>query len=253
VGRISDPIFLNGELPVAPSAIAPKGHVNLLRPERPFVTPRALESSEIREIVQLYKKGAENAKAAGFDGVEVHGANGYLPDQFLQSGSNQRTDEYGGSVENRARFLLEITDAVTSVWGAGRVGVHLSPRGDSNSMGDANPRETFGYVAKELAKRRIAFIFLREAQGENYLTPEIKKLFGGLIIANQGLDFDTATQLLEKGDADLASFGRLFIANPDLVTRLKKGSPLNPPDTSTFYQGGAKGYIDYPVLEESTV
>ena len=253
VGRISDPIFLNGELPVAPSAIVPKVHVSLVRPKREFVTPRALEIGEIREIVKLYKKGAENAKEAGFDGVEVHGANGYLPDQFLQTGSNHRTDEYGGSVENRARFLLQIVDTVISVWGAGRVGVHLSPRGDSNSMGDANPRETFGYVAKQLGKRKIAFIFLRESQGENYLTPTLKKLFGGPVIANQGLNFDLATRLIENGDADLASFGQLFIANPDLVTRFKTGAPLNSPDASTFYEGGAKGYVDYPTLEGVSV
>ena len=158
VGRISDPSYLNGELPVAPSAIQPAGHVSLVRPLKDFVTPRALETEEVADIVDAYRQGAENAKAAGFDGVEIHGANGYLLDQFLQSSTNQRSDRYGGSLENRARLLLEVTDAVVSVWGAGRVGVHLSPRADLHDMGDANRAETFTYVASELGKRGIAFI-----------------------------------------------------------------------------------------------
>ncbi len=148
VGRVSDPSFLDGALPVAPSAIAPSGLVRQVRPERPYVTPRALETSEIPGIVTAYRKGAENALAAGFDGVEVHGANGYLLDQFLQDGSNRRTDQYGGSLENRARLMLEVADAAIRVWGPGRVGMHLAPRGDAQSMGDSNPGATFGYVAR---------------------------------------------------------------------------------------------------------
>ena len=148
VGRVSDPIYLNGQLPVAPSAIKPAGHVSLIRPMKDFVTPRALETEEIADIVDAYRLGAENAKAAGFDGVEIHGANGYLLDQFLQSSTNQRTDRYGGSLENRARLLLEVTDAVVEVWGAGRVGMHLAPRADAHDMGDANRAETFTYVAR---------------------------------------------------------------------------------------------------------
>ncbi len=158
VGRISDPSYHNGALPVAPSAIAPKGTVSLLRPKRPYVVPRALETHEIDGVVEAYRQGASNAKAAGFDGVEIHGANGYLLDQFLQDGSNQRTDRYGGSLENRARLMFEVTDAVVSVWGAGRVGMHLAPRCDSHDMGDSDPAATFGYVARELGKRKLAFI-----------------------------------------------------------------------------------------------
>ena len=248
VGRISDPLFLDGQLPVAPSAIAADGHVSLIRPQKPFVVPRALETHEIKEIIAAYRQAAIHAKEAGFDGVEIHGANGYLPEQFLMSTTNHRTDEYGGSLENRARFLLEATDAAISVWGAGRVGVHLSPRMDAHHGGDENPRETFSYVARELKKRQIAFIFLRESQGEGYLTPILKKEFGGIVIANQGLSIESASALIEKGEADLVSFGQLYIANPDLATRLQKKAPLNTPDPSTFYGGGPKGYIDYAPL-----
>lgn len=248
VGRISDPSFLNGAVPVAPSALAPQGNVSLLRPQRPFVTPRALEHGEVVALVEKYRQGALHAKKAGFDGVEIHGANGYLPDQFLQDGSNQRTDEYGGSIENRARFLLQITDAAISVFGAGRVGVHLSPRSDSNYISDSKPLETFPYVARELAKRKIAFLFTRAKQGEDGLGAKMKEAFGGPFIANEGLTFEEAERIVKKGEADLVSFGKLFIANPDLVKRLKEKAPLNAPDPSTFYSTGAKGYTDYPVL-----
>src|SRR5271166_5527783 len=181
VGRISDPICHDGALPVAPSAIAPKGgpcHVSLLRPQRPYVVPRALATDEIPGVVEAYRKGAENAFAAGFDGVEIHGANGYLIDQFLQDGSNKRTDGYGGTIENRARLMLEVTDAVLSVWGPGRVGMHLAPRGDAQSMGDSNPSATFGYIADQLGKRKIAFICAREHLGEGRIGPQLKKIFG---------------------------------------------------------------------------
>lgn len=248
VGRISDPVFLNGELPVAPSAIAPDGYVSLLRPKKKFVTPRALELREIKEIIEAYRKGAENAKRAGFDGVEIHGANGYLPDQFLQDSTNKRTDEYGGSIENRARFLLDAVDAAISVWGAARVGVHLSPRGDSNYMGDSDPKATFGYVARELRKRKIAFLFVREKQGPGYLSPYLRELFGGHFIVNDGLTPEEGEKLVASGAADSVSFGKLFIANPDLPERIRRKAPLNEGDTSTFYSGGAKGYTDYPFL-----
>ncbi len=251
VGRISDPSFLNGEWPVAPSAVAPDGHVSLVRPIKKFETPRELQREEIVELVETFRQASENAKRAGFDGVEIHGANGYLPDQFLQSKTNLRTDDYGGSLENRARFLLEITDAAISVWGAGRVGVHLSPRGDSNSIGDANPRETFTYVAAALKTRKIAFIYLREKQGDGYLTPEIKKIFGGHIIANEGLTPELGQQLLDQGIVDSISFGRMFISNPDLVKRIELKIPLQPFDTSTFYSAGEKGYTDYRTAAES--
>ncbi|HEX7935233.1 MAG TPA: alkene reductase [Paraburkholderia sp.] len=249
VGRISDPLFLNGELPVAPSAIAAKGHVSLVRPERPYVTPRALELDEIARVVQAFRQGAENAKAAGFDGVEVHGANGYLLDQFLQDGTNKRTDAYGGPIENRARLLLEITDACIDVWGAHRVGVHLAPRRDSHDMGDSDPAATFGYVARELGKRKIAFIAAREALGENRLGPQLKKEFGGPYIANEKFTMETAQHVLDAGEADAVAWGQLFIANPDLVRRFATNAPLNQPNPATYYARGETGYVDYPALE----
>ncbi|MFC5454743.1 alkene reductase [Prosthecobacter fluviatilis] len=248
VGRISDPMFLDGALPVAPSAIAAAGHVSLVRPEKAFVTPRPLELSEIPGIVEAYRKGAENAKLAGFDGVEVHGANGYLLDQFLQSKTNQRTDEYGGSVENRARLMLEVTDAVISVWGADRVGMHLAPRGDAHDMGDANPLETFSYVARELGRRKIAFIAAREHQAPDSIGPALKKAFGGVYVANEKFTLESGNAILAAGDADAVAFGVPFLANPDLPKRLAQQAPLNAPDPSTFYGDGAKGYTDYPAL-----
>ncbi|HEY1097097.1 MAG TPA: alkene reductase [Alphaproteobacteria bacterium] len=250
VGRISDPLFLNGELPVAPSAIQPKGHVSLVRPEKPYVTPRALETDEIPGIIEAYRKGAENAKAAGFDGVEIHGANGYLLDQFLQDSTNKRSDDYGGIVANRARLLLEVTDAVIRVWGADRVGVHLSPKADAHDMGDSDLLGTFSYVARELGKRKIAFIAAREAYDGNEIGPILKKEFGGVYIANQQFTKDTAQAALNNGTADAVAFGVLFIANPDLVERFAQDAPLNKPDNTSFYQGGAAGYTDYPSLPE---
>ncbi|MBD9499222.1 alkene reductase [Pseudomonas sp. BGr12] len=248
VGRVSDPLYLNGELPVAPSALKPAGHVSLVRPIKEFVTPRALETEEIADIVEAYRVGAENAKAAGFDGVEVHGANGYLLDQFLQSSTNQRTDQYGGSVENRARLLLEVTDAVIGVWGAGRVGVHLAPRMDSHDMGDADPLATFGYVARELGKRGVAFICTREKAGDDSIGPKLKEIFGGVYIANERFTKDSANEWLASGKADAVAFGIPFIANPDLVTRLEKGAAWNEPHPETFYGKGPVGYLDYPRL-----
>jgi len=252
VGRVSDPYFLNGERPVAPSALAPQGHVSLLRPLREFVTPRALNTAEISGIVEDYRKGAENAKRAGFDGVELHGANGYLLDQFLQDSTNQRTDRYGGPIANRARLLLEATDAAISVWGADRVGVHLAPRGDAHSMGDSAPLRTFGYVAEQLGRRGIAFIFTRESLGENRISPSLKKSFGGVLIANEGFNRETAEQVIAAGEADAVAFGKDFIANPDLPRRLQLKVPLNPYHSETFYGYGLKapetGYTDYPSL-----
>ena len=248
VGRISDPLFLEGALPVAPSAIAPAGHISLVRPLKAYVTPRALALDEIPGIIEAFRDGAKNALLAGFDGVEIHGANGYLLDQFLQDKSNQRTDIYGGSIENRARLMLEVTDAVVSVWGADRVGMHLAPRGDSHDMGDSNPAATFGYVAQELGKRGIAFICVRESLGENRLGSELKKAFGGIFIANEQFTLETANQLLEANEADAVAFGVKFIANPDLPKRFAVGAPLNDPDPSTFFASGGKGYTDYPIM-----
>ncbi len=249
VGRISDPYFLHGELPVAPSALKPAGHVSLIRPKREFQTPRALETREVESIVERYKKAALNAKEAGFDGVEIHAANGYLIDQFLQSSTNTRTDKYGGSIENRSRFLLEITDALIEVWAAGRVGVHLAPAMDSHDMGDETPKEPFGYVFRERGKRQIAFIFLREGQREGYLTPDLKKEFGGVTIDNQGLDVATAAQLVERGEADAVAWGKFFISTPDLVERIRQGKTFNDFNPETFYSKGPEGYTNYPSLE----
>jgi 2,4-dienoyl-CoA reductase-like NADH-dependent reductase (Old Yellow Enzyme family) len=251
VGRVSDPSYLAGALPVAPSAIAPAGHPSLLRPVRAFVTPRALEREEIPGVVAAFKRGAEHAQRAGFDGVEIHGANGYLLDQFLQDSTNRRTDDYGGSIENRARLMLEVTDAVVSVWGAGRVGMHLAPRGDVYSMGDSNPAATFCYVAEQLGRRGIAFIAARESVGPGRLGPELKRKFGGIYIANEGFSFETANQALAAGEADAVAFGRLFIANPDLPKRFALRAALNTPDPSTFYASGARGYTDYPALDDN--
>ncbi|RQO36582.1 alkene reductase [Herminiimonas sp. KBW02] len=248
VGRISHPMFLNGDLPVAPSAIKPAGHVSIVRPQVEYPTPRALELDEIPGIVAAYRKGAENAKRAGFDGVEVHGANGYLLDQFLQSSTNQRTDIYGGSIENRARLLLEVTDACIEVWGAGRVGLHIAPRGDSYDLSDSDPAATFGYVAAEMGKRGIAFICARESLGENRLGPQLKKAFGGVYIANEKMTREIAENIIATGEADAVAFGKLFISNPDLPRRLKDNAPLNAPRPETFYSGNAEGYTDYPAL-----
>ncbi|CAB3626048.1 alkene reductase [Achromobacter pestifer] len=248
VGRISDPVFLNGELPVAPSAIAAGGHVSLVRPKRPYVTPRALETAEIPGVVEAYRHGAKMAQESGFDGVEVHAANGYLLDQFLQDSTNHRTDQYGGSLENRARLLLEIVDACIEVWGAGRVGVHLSPRADSHTMGDSDLAATFTYVATELGKRGIAFICAREHEGEDSLGPKLKAAFGGVYIGNEGYTRQSADAAIAAGRADAVAFGVQYIANPDLKRRFELDAPLNAPESSTFYSQGATGYTDYPAL-----
>lgn len=249
VGRISHSSYLDGALPLAPSAIAADGNVSVLRPETPFETPRALATDEIAGIVEEFRKGAENAKAAGFDGVEIHGANGYLIDQFLQDKSNARTDTYGGSIENRARFLMEVTDAVTSVWEADRVGVHLAPRADMHDMGDSDPSALFGYIANQLSERDIAFICAREAKGPDSIGPELKRIFGGPYIANESFTPETANAAVDSCEFDAVAFGRLYIANPDLAKRIEIGAQLNEPDPSTFYGGGPEGYTDQPALE----
>ncbi|WP_306754944.1 alkene reductase [Paracoccus actinidiae] len=250
VGRISDPLFLDGELPVAPSAIKPAGTVSLVRPKKEYETPRALETDEIAGIVEAYRQGAENAKRAGFDGVEIHGANGYLIDQFLQDRSNRRTDQYGGPIENRVRFLEEITDAVTGVWGADRVGLHLAPRGDGHDMGDSDARALFTHVARQMRDRGLAFLCLREYLGPDSLLDDIKAAFGGVVIANENLTRDSAADLIATGRADAAAFGKDFIATPDLPRRFRKDLGLNQQDPATFYGSGPEGYVDYPVAEE---
>lgn len=248
VGRVSHPLYLDGALPVAPSAIRPAGTVSLVRPKTEFVTPRALERDEIPGVIAAYKLGAENAKRAGFDGVEVHGANGYLLDQFLQDKTNTRSDDYGGGIENRARLMLEVVDACIGVWGAGRVGLHLAPRGDAHDMGDSNPLATFGYVAEQMKARGLAFLCARESLGENRIGPQLKKIFGGVYIANEGFTAETAQDVLENGEADAVAFGKTFIANPDLPQRFAVSAPLNAQKPELFYAQGPAGYTDYPAL-----
>ena len=250
VGRISDPEFLGGAAPVSASAIAADGFVSLMRPQRAYPTPRALALDEIPAIIEAYRRGAENAQAAGFDGVEVHGANGYLLDQFLQDGSNKREDAYGGPIENRARLHLEVTDACISIWGADRVGMHLAPRGDSHDMGDSDLAGTFSYLARELGKRKLAFLFLRERVGPDRLAPALKKAFGGPVIGNEQYTPEQSVADLQGGVVDAIGFGRTFIANPDLPARLKAGAPLNDLNPATLYAPGAEGYTDYPTLEQ---
>jgi 2,4-dienoyl-CoA reductase-like NADH-dependent reductase (Old Yellow Enzyme family) len=253
VGRVSDPVYLDGKLPVSPSAVAAKGHVSLIRPMKDFVTPRALDLEEIPGIIEDYRRAAENAKAAGFDGVEIHGANGYLIDQFLQDSTNKRNDVYGGPIENRARFLLEVTDAVVSVWGSDRVGMHLAPRGDAHDMGDSDLSSVFHHAATELGKRKLAFLCARESYESSALGPSLKQAFGGVYIANESFTAESAREVIRSGTADAVAFGKSAIANPDLVARFREGASLNPPDPSTFYGDGPVGYTDYPFLETTIV
>jgi N-ethylmaleimide reductase len=254
VGRISHPLLQpEGALPVAPSALAAEGQTFTPEGPKPFGVPRALETGEIPGAVEQFAHGARQALAAGFDGVEIHGANGYLVDQFLRDGSNRRTDAYGGSIENRARFLLAVTEAVAGVWGADRVGVRLSPTGSFNSMSDSDPRATFGYATQALDRFALAYLHVIEPlqRGPEMpapVAPLLRSLFRGPFILNGGYDLETGNAALAAGEADLVSFGVLFLANPDLPERFAEGAPLNPPDRATFYGGGERGYIDYPAI-----
>lgn len=256
-GRISHPSLLGGERPVAPSAIAAAGTLHTPEGKRPLETPRALETHEIPEIVEQFRKGAENALTVGFDGIELHGAFGYLIDQFLQDGSNQRTDEYGGSIENRTRFLLEVVEAVASVWGADRVGIKLSPSNTFYGMHDSNPKATFSYAIDALNRFGLAYLHLMEPNETdlatrdvlNPVTPLFRPIFKGTLITNGGYDHPKGDSILASGDADLVSFGKLFLANPDLPKRFELDAVLNTPDPKTFYAPDEKGYTDYPFLE----
>lgn len=264
VGRISHSSHQpNGGLPVAPSAIKPSGKVFTADwKQADYETPHALTIEEIQAILGDYKKAAQNAKDSGFDGVEVHGANGYLLDQFLQDGSNKRADSYGGSIENRARFLLEAVDLVISVWGKERVGVRLSPYGTFNDMSDSDPIALFGYVMKELSNRGIAYVHVIEpratsAGGNDTVAKDMpstselfKKSFNGVFISAGGYTPDTAKKTVEIGNADAVAFGRLYIANPDLPERMKEDAELNPYNRATFYGGTEAGYTDYPFMSE---
>jgi N-ethylmaleimide reductase len=255
VGRVSHPDFHNGALPVAPSALPVEGEAFTNNGKVKIPTPRALETHEIRDLVEQFRKAAENAKAAGFDGVELHGANGYLLDQFLRDGSNRRTDAYGGSLQNRVRFPLEVAEAVSGVFGADRVGYRLSPHFSMFSMSDSNPIETFTHLAKELNAFQLVYLHVSEAiagpmKADRTLraTPHIRSAFEGTLIVNGGYDLTTGNAAIQNGDADLVAFGIPFLANPDLPRRYRKSASLNSPDFTTFYSGEEKGYIDYPAL-----
>lgn len=255
VGRVTHPDLTGGFHPVAPSAIQPKVVAYTRNGKVEVPQPRPLSVEEIATVVQEYRRGAAHAIRAGFDGVEIHGANGYLIDQFLRDGANQRTDQYGGSIGNRARFALEVVDAVIAEIGAGRVGIRLSPVTPANDLSDNNPQAVFGHLVEELNKRGIAFIhFIEGATGGPRDVPGFdfawaRKTFKGTYIANNGYDRAMAIDAVESGRADAVAFGRLFIANPDLVHRLKLDAPLNTPNPKTFYAPGPEGYIDYPALE----
>ncbi len=253
VGRISHRSILPGQvLPVAPSAIRPKGETFTLNGMVPFDTPRALETEEIPGIVADFVSAAENAMAAGFDGVEIHGANGYLLDQFLRDGSNRRTDRYGGSLENRMRLLREVTEAVVKTIGPEKVGVRLSPENTFNDICDSDPQATFNAVAEMLSGFGLMYLHAVEGDfvsGEKKLDyRELKRRFKGIYMANGGYDLERSVKSVENGEADLISLGKLFLANPDLVERFRKGAQLNEPDQATFYTGGSEGYTDYPFL-----
>ena len=261
VGRVSHPDFHGGALPVAPSAIAAVGEAFTINGRQKLETPRALTLSEILDVVEQFRRAAMNAKAAGFDGVELHGANGYLLDQFLRDGANHRTDRYGGSIQNRARLPLEVTDAVIGVWGPSRVGYKISPYFSMLGMSDSAPIDTFSYLARELASRRMAYLHIAEAvagpfvapEGTMRATPVLRRLFGGPVIVNGGYNIDSANAAIAAGEADLVAFGVPFLANPDLPERWRRGAPLNAPQLEQFYAGEEKGYIDYPTLEAVTV
>ncbi|MGB3571542.1 MAG: alkene reductase [Phormidesmis sp.] len=259
-GRASHSSFQeNGQLPVAPSAIKIEGsEAHTATGKQPYEVPRALETEEIPGVVEDYRKAAENAKKAGFDGVEIHAANGYLINEFLDSKTNQRTDKYGGSLENRYRFLKEIVEVIMTVWPANRIGVRISPNGAFNDMGAPDYRETFTYVAKQLNSYGLAYLHVMDGLafgfhelGEPMTLPEFRQVFDSTIIGNCGYDRETAEKAIAAGDADLIAFGRPYISTPDLVDRFKNGWELNPDDQSTWYTHGSEGYTDYPTYEEA--
>ncbi len=254
VGRISHPSLQpNGAAPVAPSALKPAGQVWTGSGLQDYVTPRALARDELPGVIAAYRQAALNAKAAGFDGVEVHGANGYLLDQFLRSSTNQRDDDYGGPIGNRARLLLEVMDTVIEVFGADRVGIRLSPENRFNDISDANPQATFGYVVDRISPLGLAYLHVLEGDMTGQSAPgfdyaALRRAFAGPYMANCGYDRGRAMAAVAGGQADLIAFGRAFISNPDLPARLAADAPLNEADTKTFYAGEEKGYIDYPAL-----
>jgi len=256
VGRISHPIYHDGEKPVAPSAIRPEGSVFTSEGMKDFQEPRALTTDEVGERVAWYRRGAERALEAGFDGVEVHGANGYLVDQFLRNGANRRTDRYGGSIENRIRFPLEVVDAVAEVWGPKRVGIRISPLAAFNDMSDSDPQALFAAFAQALGERDLGYLHiiiddaLPEDDPRSFDPLTLGDVFGGTVVAASGYDAETGAEVVEAGRADLVAYGRAFLANPDLPRRFVEGAELNEPDPDTFYGGDEGGYIDYPTLDE---
>lgn len=257
VGRISHPSLQpNGAMPVAPSTIRPAGQVYTYQGMQDYETPHALALSEIPGIIEDYRAAAKNALDAGFDGVEIHGANGYLLDQFLRDGSNQRTDAYGGSIANRARLMLEVTDAVCKVWGGNRVGIRLSPLQPFNDMRDSNPEAIFSYAIEQLNRFGLAYLHVTEmgkdkpgAAGPAFDLGKLRAIWKGVYMTNSGYDLARASAALAMGDADMVSFGVPFLSNPDLPVRFAKGAALNTPDQATFYGGNEKGYTDYPFLD----
>jgi N-ethylmaleimide reductase len=248
VGRVSHPDFLGGAQPVGPSAVCAEGNAITYEGLKPFVTPRALEAAEIEAIVAQHGEAARRAVEAGFDGVEIHGANGYLAEQFLASSTNKRTDEWGGSVERRARFVLALADAAAAAIGPERVGVRLSPGNSFNDIADADPQATLTHMAAELGRRGLAYLHLVVHPLDFDVLGLARSLYGGTLIANSGYDLDKAERDIGSGRADLVSFGAPFIANPDLPRRLRTGAPLAAGDRATFYGGDAHGYVDYPFL-----
>jgi N-ethylmaleimide reductase len=258
-GRISHPDFLGGELPVGPSTLLPQGEITTPLGRKKFVVPRELHEDELPIIIESFRWAAQNAKQAGFDGVELHGANSYLLDQFLRDGTNRRTDAYGGSCRNRARFPLAVTDAVVEVWGADRVGYRVSPHDPSYGMSDSDPVSTFSYLAEALNERRLAYLHVVEPIGDRRVAPDhvarvtpfLRRKFQRSLIVNGGYDAQSAQDVLARGEADLVSFGMAFLANPDLVERFRRGAPLNEPDRTTFFSGEERGYTDYPMLKDA--
>jgi 2,4-dienoyl-CoA reductase-like NADH-dependent reductase (Old Yellow Enzyme family) len=249
VGRVSHPEFIEGRLPVGASAIAAAGDVRHIAPPTPWPVPRALDVEEIPALIKEFGRAAENAAAAGFDGVELHGANGYILDAFLCDSTNQRTDEYGGLLENRGKVMLGAVDEVIKVFGGDRVGIQLSPRPTPGWHGDSDPIVTFGYILKALSRRDLAFVLTREGPSHApYIGKELRPLFNGAYIANECFTPETANEILDRGEADAVAFGKLFLANPDLPARIARQAPLNVPDAATFYSDGSKGYDDYPAL-----
>jgi len=256
VGRVSHSLFqLGGALPVSSSAVKIPGEVFTPDGMKPYETPRALELDEIPGIIENYRSAAQNAEDAGFDGVEIHSANGYLLDQFLRDGVNQRTDAYGGPVENRARLLMEVVETVCSVWNSDRVGLRLSPLQPANGMSDSNPEATFSYVVEQLNQFNLAYLHVAEmgkdqpgAAGPAFDPRKLRQIWKGTYMVNCGYTRDSGNAALAAGDADMVAFGVPFLANPDLVARFEQNAPLNEPDNATFYGGDAKGYTDYPFL-----